>query len=66
MKAFLIILSSIVLALILKVVGILTSRQNIHSVGAKSNKLSRKMPNIDITDEEQLREALEYYKGLPD
>lgn len=66
MKAIIIIISSIVLALILKVVDILTSRQNIRSVGAKSNKLSRNMPKIDITDEEQLREALEYYKGLPD
>lgn len=66
MKALFIILGCIVLALILKVVDLLTSRKNIASVGAKSNRLSRNMPKIDITDEEQLREALEYYKGLPD
>lgn len=66
MKALFIIPGCIALALILKVMDILTSRKNIASVGAKSNKLYRNMPKIDITDEEQLRKALEYYKGLPD
>ena len=66
MKALIIILGSIVLAIILKVVDILTSKKNIASVGAKSNKRSRNMPKIDVTDEKQLNEALDYYKGLPD
>ena len=66
MKALFIILGCIVLVLILKVIDLLTSRKNIASVGAKSNKLSRNTPKIDTTDEKQLREAIDYYKGFPD
>lgn len=66
MKAFLIIIVSILFALVLKAIDYFTNRENIKSVGAKSNKESRDMPKIDITNEEELKKALEYYKGLPD
>ncbi|MCQ2134551.1 MAG: hypothetical protein MJY88_06250 [Bacteroidales bacterium] len=65
MKALIIILACIALALVLKVVDLMTSRK-INSVGAKSNKLSGDMPKIDITNEAELKEALKYYKGLAD
>jgi len=65
MKALFVILACIALALVLKVVDLLTSKR-INSVGAKSNKLSGDMPKIDITNEEELKEALKYYKGLAD
>lgn len=65
MKALIIILACIALALVLKVVDLMTSRK-INSVGAKSNKLSGDMPKIDITNEAELKEALNYYKGLAD
>lgn len=65
MKALFVILACIALALVLKVVDLLTSKR-INSVGAKSNKLSGDMPKIDITNEKELKEALKYYKGLAD
>ncbi len=65
MKALIIILACIALALVLKVVDLYTSHR-INSVGAKSNKLSGNMPKIDITNEAELKEALKYYKGLAD
>lgn len=65
MKALIIILACIALALVLKVVDLYTSHK-INSVGAKSNKLSGNMPKIDITNEAELKEALKYYKGLAD
>jgi len=66
MKAFLVIFVSIAFALVLKAVDYFTSRRNIKSVGAKSNKASREMPRIDITNDEELKKALDYYKDLPD
>lgn len=65
MKALIVILACIALALAIKVVDLLTGRR-INSVGAKSNKLSSDMPKIDITNEAELKEALKYYKDLAD
>jgi len=66
MKGFIIIIVSLVFALVLKVIDLLVSSKNIKSVGAKSNKESRNIPRLDITNEKELKEALEYYKGLAD
>lgn len=66
MKALLIILGCIALALVLKIAELLSSRRRINSVGAKSNKWSADMPKVDITNEAELKKALESYKGLAD
>lgn len=66
MKALIIIATCIAFAFVLKVIEVISNRQNIKSVGAKSNKESRNIPKIDITNPEELKKALEYYKGLPD
>lgn len=65
MKALIVILTCIALALVLKVVDLMTGRR-IKSVGAKSNRLSGDMPKIDITNQAELEEALKYYKDLED
>jgi len=66
MKAIIIILATIALSLVLRIVDVFTSRKNIKSVGAKANGLSKDMPKIDITNEEELKEALKFYKGMAD
>lgn len=66
MKALLIIVGCIALALVLKMVDYFSSNHNIKSVGAKSNMASRNIPKIDITNEEELKKALEFYKGMED
>lgn len=66
MKALIIIASCIALALVLKIVDLLTSRKAIKSVGAKSNGFSKDIARIDITNPEDIKAAVEYYKGLPD
>ncbi len=65
MKALIIILACLVLSLILKGMESLTSRKT-NSVGAKSNSESGKIAKIDITNESELKEALENYKDLAD
>lgn len=66
MKAIIIIASCIALALILRIIDILTSRSVINSVGAKANGNSKDMAKIDINDPEQLSAAVESYKHLAD
>lgn len=66
MKALIIIAACLVLALILKVVDILTSMKRINSVGARSNNLSKEMPKIDLNNPEEVKKAMEYYKDLID
>lgn len=66
MKALIIILAAIALSLVLKAIDVFTSRKRINSVGAKSNGFSKNMPKIDITNEEELKEALKYYKDMAD
>ena len=66
MKALIIIAVCLTLALVLRIFEILTSRQNINSVGGKANRNSRNMSRVDITDAEDLRKALELYRDLAD
>lgn len=66
MKALIIIASCIALALILKVIDVLTSRKAINSVGAKANDKSKGMTKVDINDPEQLSAAVESYRHLAD
>lgn len=66
MKALLVIFVSILFAVVLKAVDYFTSGRKIKSVGARSNKESRNIPRIDITNQEELKKALEYYKGMAD
>ena len=64
MKALIIIAVCLTLALVLRIFEILTSRQNINSVGGKANRNSRNMSRVDITDAEDLKKALELYRDL--
>ena len=66
MKALIIIAVCLTLALVLRIFEILTSRQNINSVGGKANRNSRNMSRVDITDAEDLKKALEHYRDLAD
>lgn len=66
MKALIIIAVCLTLALVLRIFEILTSRQNINSVGGKANRNSRNIAKVDITDAESLKKALELYKDLAD
>lgn len=66
MKALIIIAVCLTLALVLRIFEILTSRQNINSVGGKANRNSRNIAKVDITDAESLKNALELYKDLAD
>ncbi len=66
MKALIIIAVCLTLALVLRIFEILTSRQNINSVGGKANRNSRNMSKVDITDAEDLKKALELYRDLAD
>ncbi|MDD5951666.1 MAG: hypothetical protein PUC53_07360 [Bacteroidales bacterium] len=66
MKALIIIAVCLTLALVLRIFEILTSRQNINSVGGKANRNSRNMSRVDITDAEDLKKALELYRDLAD
>lgn len=66
MKALIIIVVCLSLALVLRIFEILTSRQNINSVGGKANRNSRNMSKVDITDAEDLKKALELYRDLAD
>lgn len=66
MKALIIIAVCLTLALVLRIFEILTSRQNINSVGGRANRNSRNIAKVDITDAESLKNALELYKDLAD
>ena len=66
MKALFVIAVSIAAALILKFVEYVSSKRNMKSVGAKSNKASRNIPMVDVTDEKELKNALDFYKDLAD
>lgn len=66
MKAFIVILTTILSAMVLKVADYFTNTRGIKSVGAKSNKESRNIPKIDITNQNDLKKALEYYKEMAD
>ncbi len=66
MKALIIIAAVIVLAFILRIADVLASRKVINSAGAKANLQSKNMVKLDINNEEDLKTALEYYKGLED
>lgn len=66
MKALVIIAACIAFAFILKVIDTFSNHHNLKSVGAKSNKESRSIPKIDITNPDELKKALEYYKDQMD
>jgi len=66
MKAILIIVGCIALALCFRVVDYIFSRKRIRSVGAKSNKNSYGMATIDLSDPISVKEGLEHYKHLED
>lgn len=66
MKALLIILAVLAFSLVLRIIDTFTSRRKINSVGAKSNSISKDMPKVDITNEEELKKALDHYRGMAD
>lgn len=66
MKAIIIVLAGLMLAVVLKVVEIMVDSKRIKSVGAKSNNKSMNIPTIDLNDPESVKAGLEHYKGLED
>ena len=66
MKAIIIIISCIALALALKTIDIVTSKKRINSVGAKSNDNSKYIAHIDVNDPVSVQEGLAHYKDLDD
>lgn len=66
MKALIIIAACIALALVFRIIEELSNMKAINSVGCKSNKYSKNIARVDITNAEELKKALEHYKGLAD
>ena len=66
MKALIIILACLGLAVVLRLADVLISRKPINSVGAKANDKSKDMPKIDINDPASVAEAVAHYKDLED
>ena len=64
MKALLITVACLVLALVLRVVDDFGKR--IKSVGAKSNEKSKNIATIDLSDSGSVIEGLSHYKDLLD
>lgn len=66
MKIILIITALIAVAIVLRVIDLFTNKASLKSIGAKSNRAYRNIPTINITDEEELKKALDYYKDMLD
>ncbi len=66
MKALLITVACLVLALVLRVVDDFGKRARIKSVGAKSNEKSKNIATIDLSDSGSVIEGLSHYKDLLD
>lgn len=66
MKALIIIVACLGLAVVLRIADVLISRRPINSVGAKSNDKSKNMPKMDINNPASVAEALAHYKDLDD
>ncbi len=66
MKLFLIFSAIVAFALILRVIDVLTSRRKIKGLGANSNNASKDIPRVDVTDPEDLKRALDYYRDMLD
>ncbi|MCQ2140452.1 MAG: hypothetical protein MJZ09_08775 [Bacteroidales bacterium] len=66
MKALIIIASLILLAVAFRAVEYIISHKPIHSVGGKANMNSADMAKYDLNDPEDVKRALEAYKGLAD
>ena len=66
MKALIIILACLGLAVVLRIADVLISRKPINSVGAKANDKSKDMPKIDINVPASVAEAVAHYKDLED
>lgn len=66
MEAIIVIAVTILFAFVLKALDYFSNRRNLKSVGAKSNAMSRNIPKVDITNPEELKNALDYYTDFPD
>lgn len=66
MKAIIITVAAVALAMALKILDIITSGRRINSVGAKANNKSKRMPRIDINDPVSVQEGIAHYKDLDD
>ena len=66
MKALLIIVACLALALVLRIAELVITRKPINSVGAKANDQSRNMAKIDLNDPKSVAEAVAHYKNLDD
>lgn len=66
MKALLITVACLVLALILRIADDFGKRARIKSVGAKSNEKSKNIATIDLSDNSSVMEGLAHYKDLLD
>ena len=66
MKALLIILGCLALAVLLRILDACTSRRRIPSVGTRANGKSRGMARIDLNDRTAVQEILARYKDLDD
>ncbi|MBQ0043434.1 MAG: hypothetical protein KBT05_00250 [Bacteroidales bacterium] len=65
MKAIIIIFACIILAFVLRVLEVLTSKP-MKSVGARANRKSKTVATIDLNDPESIKQALAHYKDLDD
>lgn len=66
MKIIVIISSVLVLAIALRMLDVYTNKSKLKSIGASSNKASRNIPKVDVTDPEDLKRALDYYRDMTD
>ena len=66
MKLFLIFSAIVALAFILRVVDVFTSRRKIKMLVANSNNASKDIPRVYVTDPEDLKRALDYYRDMLD
>lgn len=66
MKALIIIASLILLAVAFRAVEYFTSHKPMRSVGGKSNINSVEIAKYDLNNPEDVKKALEAYKGLAD
>ena len=66
MKIVFIITAIIAVFIVLRAIDQFTNKTSVKSIGAKSNRAYRNIPTINITDEEELKKALDYYKDMID
>ena len=66
MKLFLIFSAIVAFAFILRVIDVLTSRRKIKRLGGNSNDAAKDIARVDVTDPEDLKRALDYYRDMLD